>query len=68
MQRNSCEKQYPALKQILLMTYNAEKKNYTRYMSEKTFLTPVVREKNITSTKSPIPGAHQMEPPSPLIS
>ena len=26
------------------------------------------RKKNITSTKSPIPGAHQMEPPSPLIS
>ena len=29
MQRNSWEKQYPALKKILLMTYNAEKKNLT---------------------------------------
>ena len=26
MQKNSWEKQYPALKKILLMTYNAEKK------------------------------------------
>ena len=26
MQRNSCEKQYPTLKQISLMTHNAEKK------------------------------------------
>ena len=48
MQRNSCEKQYPAVKKISLMTYNAEKKKYyTRYMSEKTFLTPVVPEKKI---------------------
>ena len=29
MQRNSWEKQYSALKKILLMTYNAEKKSYT---------------------------------------
>ena len=30
MQRNSWEKQYPALKKnILLMTYNAEKKSYS---------------------------------------
>ena len=27
MQRNSWEKQYPALKKILLMTYNAKKKS-----------------------------------------
>ena len=29
MQRNSWDKQYPALKKILLMAYNAEKKNLT---------------------------------------
>jgi len=29
MQRNSWEKQYPALKKILLMTYSAEKNSYS---------------------------------------
>ena len=35
MQRNSWEKQYPALKKILLMTYNAEKKILQRHVGEK---------------------------------
>ena len=35
MQRNSWEKQYPAPKQILLMTYNAEKKILQRHVGEK---------------------------------
>ena len=37
MQRNSWEKQYPALKKILLMTYNAEKKSYTVNVGKKNF-------------------------------
>ena len=53
MQRNSWEKQYPALKKILLMTYNAEKKSYTVMWGEK-LPTPAVWEKIIIS-KSPIP-------------
>ena len=48
MQRNSWEKQYPALKKILLMTYNVEKKK------SYTVTPPEVWEKIITS-KSPIP-------------
>ena len=35
MQRNSWEKQYPALKKILLMTYNTEKKSYTVNVGKK---------------------------------
>jgi len=46
MQRNSWEKQYPALKKILLMTYNAEKKVLHRFMWGKKFLTPEIWEKN----------------------
>ena len=55
------DKQYPALKKILLMTYNAEKKFLHRYMRERGgggFLTPEVWEKIITS-KSPIPPPPQ---------
>ena len=35
MQRNSWERQYPALKKILLMTHNAEKNILHRHMREK---------------------------------
>ena len=52
MQRNSWEKQYPALKKILLMTYNAKKKVFHCYMWGKKFITPEVWEKIIASTKS----------------
>ena len=38
MQRNSWEKQFSALKKILLMTYNAEKKSYTIICGGKNFL------------------------------
>ena len=54
-QRNSWEKQYPALKKISLMTYNAEKKSYTVICRGKKFPTPEVLEKTISSTKSPVP-------------
>ena len=37
MQRNSWEKKYPALKKILLMTYNTEKKSYTVNVGKKNF-------------------------------
>ena len=37
MQRNSWEKQYPALKKILLMTYNAEKTLTPLYVGKKNF-------------------------------
>ena len=49
MQKNSWEKQYPALKKILLMTYNTEKKILHLYMWGKKFLTLEVWEKIITS-------------------
>ena len=45
MQRNSWDKQYPALKKTLLMTYNVEKKSYS-VMWGKKFLTPEVWRKN----------------------
>ena len=54
MQRNFWGKQYPALKKILLMTYNTKKKVFHRYMWGKKFLTPEVWEKIIISTKSRI--------------
>ena len=40
MQRNSWEKQYPALKKLLLMTYNAKKRKkvFHRYMWGKKLL------------------------------
>ena len=39
MQRNSWEKQYPALKKILLMTYYVEKSSYSVICGGKKFLT-----------------------------
>ena len=53
MQRNSWDKQYPALKKILLMTYNVEKKSYS-VMWGKKFLTPEVWEK-LFSQNHPYP-------------
>ena len=52
VQRNSWEKQHPALKKLLLMTYNAKKRKkvFHRYMWGK----KEVWEKIITSTKSPL--------------
>ena len=38
MQKNTWEKQYPALKKISLMTYNAEKKSYTVICGGKNYL------------------------------
>ena len=54
MQRNFWGKQYPALKKILLMTYNTAKNVFHRYMWGKKFLAPEVWEKIIISTKSRI--------------
>ena len=55
MQKNSWEKQYPALKNILLMTYNAEKNLTLLYVGGGGgILTPEVWE-NIITSKSPIP-------------
>ena len=45
MQRNSWEKQYPAPKKILLMTYNAEKTLTPLYVGKKISNSPEVWEK-----------------------
>ena len=59
MQRNSCEKQYPALKKISLMTYNAGKKSYTIICRRKNISNSRSLGKIITLTKSPVPPPHK---------
>ena len=59
MQRNSCEKQYPALKKISLMTYNAGKKSYTIICRGKNISSSRSLGKIITLTKSPVPPSPQ---------
>ena len=59
MQRNSCEKQYPALKKISLMTYNAGKKSYTIIRRGKNISNSRSLGKIITLTKSPVTPSPQ---------
>ena len=58
MQRNSCEKQHPALKKKTLMTYNAGKNLTPLYVGEKILLTPEVGEKLLPQLNPLYPPPH----------